>query len=144
MLAGAQEIVRIEEIQEIPGVHDRAVGAEISGSVLHELSGEEDAWEGLVGDTYPGIGLGVLQQYVVLRFVLLDKIVFEQQCVRFRIHDRILDFYDFRDKYAGLGVQTLRRHEILMDTFEEILRLAHINNRSRGIIIPVNTRGVRQ
>ena len=32
-------------------------------------------------DAYPRIGLGVFQEDVVARLVLLDKIVFKQQCI---------------------------------------------------------------
>ena len=93
-------------------------------------------------DAYPRIGLGVLQQDVVLGFVLLDEIVLQEQCIRFGIHDRVLGIGDFGDKDACLDIEPFRRHEILRDPFVKVFRLAHIYDNPLGVIISVNSGGM--
>jgi hypothetical protein len=80
-VAGAQRIYIVEEFHEIARVHHTAVWTEIPRSVPDHPSGEKHLREIIIADAYPGIGLGILQENVVARLELLDKIVFKQQCI---------------------------------------------------------------
>ena len=144
VLAGTQGVVCPEEFQQGLGVHHGAVGPEIARTVAHEPAGEEDLGKLVGGHAYPGIGLGVLQQDVVARLVLLDQIVFQKQGVSLRVHDRILDVGNLRDQYPGLGREPVRVHEVLRDPLVEVLGLAYINHRSLGVIVSVDPGGMRQ
>ena len=84
MVAGAYLIVLREEFQQVSGMNDRTVRPEIPVS-LHDSSGEIDFRELIPCDAYPRIGLGVLEQDIVLRLVLLDEIVLEQKGVSLSI-----------------------------------------------------------
>ena len=110
VLAGAERIIGVEEIQEIVRICGGTVRPEIPGPVLPQAPGQEHPRIGLRRDAYPGIGLGVLQQYVVLGLILLDEIVLEQQGVGLGIDHRILHVGNLRYQDAGLGVEPLRRH----------------------------------
>ena len=74
--------------------------------------------------------------------VLLDEVVLEQQRVRFAVHYRILYVRYPCDEQAGFGVQPFGSHEILRHPLVEVLGLAHINDRSLGIVITVDSGGM--
>ena len=141
MVAGAYLIVLREEFQQVSGMNDRTVRPEIPVS-LHDSSGEVDFRELIPGYAYPRIGLGVLEQDIVLRLVLLDEIVLEQKGVSLSIDHGILRIRYLGDKYARLGIEPLRRYEILRHTLVEVLRLAYIYDNPLGVIIPVNSGGM--
>ena len=122
-------------------MHHRAVGPEIAVSLDH-TAGKVDFREFVSCHAYPRIGLGVLQQDVVLGFVLLDEIVLQEQCIRFGIHDRVLGIGDFGDKDARLDIEPFRRHEILRDPFVKVFGLAYIYDNPLGVIISVNSGGM--
>ena len=143
MLAGTERIMRIEKVQQAVRIGRRTVRAEITRTVLHHAPRQEDAWIGFRRDADPRVGLGVLQQDVVLGFVLLDEVVLEKQRIGLRIHYGILDVGYLGYQKARLGVEPLRRDEILVDTLEQVLGLAHIYHIPRGVIISVNSRGMR-
>ena len=122
----------------------RAVRAEIAGTVLHYAAGQEDLGIHFLAHAYPRIGLRVLEQYVVTGFVLLDEIVFQQQGIRLAVNHRVLEVCNAGYQYGCLRGEAGRIDEILRDTLVEVLGLAHINDGSRGVIVTVNARGVRQ
>ena len=120
-VAGAQGIGLAEEVHEVPRVHHAAVGTEISVPMgLVDASGDEHPRELVPGHADPGIGLGILQEDVVAGLVLLDEVVLQQQ---------------------GIG---LRVHDVLRDPLVQVLRLPHIDDIPRGVIIPVDARGMRK
>lgn len=143
MVAGAYLIVLREEFQQVSGMHDRTVRPEIPVS-LHDSSGEIDFRELIPGYAYPRIGLGVLEKDIVLRLVLFDEIILKQQCVSLSIDHRILRIRYLGDKYPRLGIEPLRGHEILRHALVEVLRLAYIYDNPLGVIIPVNSGGMRK
>ena len=144
VVAGAYGVVRPEEFQQGLGVHHRTIGAEIAGAVAHQLPGQEDLGELVGGHAYPGVGLGVLEQDVVAGFVLLDQIVLEQQGVSLGVDDRILHVGYLRHQHPGLGREPGGVGEILGDPLVEVLGLAYINDRSLGVVITVDSGGMRQ
>ena len=65
-------------------MNHRTVRAEITVP-LHDSARKVYFRELVRGDAYPWIGLGVLQEYIVLRLVLLYEIVLQKQCISFGI-----------------------------------------------------------
>ena len=143
MPAGSQRPGGVKEIKQSAGVHHGAVRAEIHGAVFHYATRKEHPRIGLGSDANPGISLAVLEEDVVAGFVLLYQIVLEQQCVSFAVHHRILHVGNLADKQAGLCIQPFRGHKILRHPLMQVLGLAHINNRSLGVVIAVNSGGMR-
>ena len=141
---GAQRIQLPEEFQEVARMHDAAVGSEIAGAVLDQPAGQEDLGILIRAHADPGIGLRVLEQDVVPGLVLLDEVVFQQQGIRLGSHDRKLGVGDLRDQDAGLAVEPLRRDEILGDPLVQVLRLAYIDDIPLGVIVAVDTGGMRK
>ena len=141
-VAGTQRVVLPEELQKVVGVRDRAVRSEIGAVPPVYAAGEKDLREVVVRDDDPRIGLGVLQQDVVARLVLLDEIVLQQQRVGLGVHNGELRVGDLRDQNPGLHVQPLRRHEVLRHPLVQILGLAHINHLPRGIVVTIDPRGM--
>ena len=125
-------------------MHDAAVGSEIAGAVLDQPAGQEDLGILIRAHADPGIGLRVLEQDVVPGLVLLDEVVFQQQGIRLGSHDRKLGVGDLRDQDAGLAVEPLRRDEILGDPLVQVLRLAYIDDIPLGVIVAVDTGGMRE
>ena len=141
-IAGAQRVVLPEELQKVVGVRDRAVRPEIGAVPPVYAAGQIDLREVVVRDDDPRVGLGVLEQDVVARLVLLDEIVLQQQRVGLRIDDRELCVGDLRDQQPGLHIQPLRRHEVLRHPLVQVFGLAHINHLPRGIVVTIDPRGM--
>lgn len=144
MAAGTQGPGLFEELQEAARMHYSAVGAEIFRAVLLQTPREVHPRIRLGGDAYPGVGLAVLEKDVIARLVLLYEIVLQQQRIRLAVNHAVLQIRYLAHQDAGFGVESLRRHEILRHPFVDILRLTHIDDIPRGVVIPVNSRGMRQ
>jgi hypothetical protein len=80
----------MEEFYKIACMHDAAVRTEIPGAVLYHAPGKEHTGKFFSCDTYPWISLGILEEYVVTRFELLDKVILQQQSISLGLHDGIL------------------------------------------------------
>ena len=144
-VAGTQRVGLAEEVHEVPRVHDAAVRAEIAVPMgLVDAPGDEHPRELVPRHADPGIGLGILQENVVARLVLLDEVVLQQQGVGLGIDHGILRIGDFRHQDARLRREPLGRHEILRHPLVQVLRLPHINHISLGVIIPINAGGMRE
>jgi len=141
-VACPQRIYVPEHFEQAAGMEDRAVWSEVSGPVLDNTAGQEDLREFISGYAYPRIGLGILQQDVVLRLVLLYEVILEQQGVGFGIYHRVLGVRDPGDEQAGLAVEPGRVHEVLGDPFVEVFCLADINHSSLGVIITIDPGGM--
>ncbi len=141
--AGAQFVRFREEIHQIARVHHGTVGAEVPVPLaLLDAPGNEHPGELLAGDANPGIGLGILEENVVLGFVLLDEVVLQKEGIGLGIHYGELGVGNLAYQDAGFGVQALRRHKILRHPLVEVLGLSHINNLSLGVIISVDAGGM--
>ena len=141
-IAGAQRVVLPEELQKVVGVRDRAIRPEIGAVPPVYTPGQIDLRKLVVRDDDPRVGLGILQQDVVVRLVLLDEVVLQQQRVGLRIDDRELRVGDLRDQQPGLHIQPLRRHEVLRHPLVQVFGLAHINHLPRGIVVTIDPRGM--
>ena len=143
VIAGAEFVVFLEEVQEVPGMHHGAVGAEVAVA-LDDPAGKKYLREFVSGNANPGIGLGILKEDIVLGPVLLNEIVLEKQGIRLGIHDGVLRIGDFGYQDPGLGREPLRRGEILGHSLVKVLGFAHIYHNPLGIIIPVDSGGMRE
>ena len=132
----------MEEFDKIACMDDAAVRTEISGSVTYHPAGQEDPRKFLGTDTYPGIGLGILEQDIVPGLELLDQVVLQKKGVRLRLDHGIFRIRNLRDHHRSLPRQPLGRHEILRHPLVQVLCLTHINHIPLGVIIPVDTWGM--
>ena len=120
-----------------------AVGTIISSPLQVALARFEYSWKIFVCDGNRRVGLVVLQQYVVFRFVAFDEVVLKQQRVFFGIDHDIFNVSDFRDQKTCF-VALLVFVEIRADASFKILRLTHIDNSPLLVKILVTSRTVRQ
>ena len=139
-----QGIELTEKLQQVAGVHDAAVGTEIAGPVPDQPPRQIDFRELVRAHADPRIGLRVLQQDVVAGLVLLDQVVLQQEGVGLGVHDGELRIGDLGHQDARFRVQPFRGHEILRDPLVQVLRLPHIDDLPRGVIIPVDAGGMRE
>ena len=142
-LAGPQPVESIDQSQQIVRVHGRAVRPEIPGTVLDEPTGNRHPGELLVPQAYPRIGLPVLEQDIVARLILLDKIVLQQECIRLRAYYSMVYVGYLRDHHTGLAVQPVGP-EILRHPVLQVLGLAHVYHRPRSVQKTVDSGTVRQ
>ena len=110
----------------------------VSRAVFNEPSGYIDSRKSLVGEFDVRVGLVVAQQDVEARLVLLDEIVFK--CERFLlvIDEDVVDVARFRDQRAGLDVRQLVFVEIAANARPEHLRLADVDDFSRGVLVQIH------
>ena len=82
------------------GIHrpDVRIRSEELSAAFVYLSCREDSRERFVCDADAGVGLAVLQQYVVSWRIFLYESVLEQQSVFFSVHDGVCDVHDFGDE----------------------------------------------
>ena len=144
MVAGTQWIKLPEQVHKVACVHHRTVRPEITRPVLNHPPCQEHLREIIRSHTYPGISLGILEQYIVFGLVLLDEVVLQKKRVRLGVHDRELSVRNPGDKKSCLAVQPFRIHEILRHPLMEVLGLSHVYHRSLGVIITVDSGGMRE
>ena len=125
-------------------MHHAAVRPEISGAVAAYIPCKEYSGELAGRDAYPWISLGILKEDIVLRLVLLDEIVLQKQGVGFRVHYGVLGIGNLRHQKSGLGIQPFGRDKVLGHPFVQILGLAHIDNFPLGVIVTIDTGGMRE
>ena len=142
MPAGPERIYVVDELHKIPCVHDAAVRAEISRSVLYKAPREKYAWKFLSSDTYPRICLRILKENVIAWLELFDEVVLQQQGISLRLHDGVLRISDLGHHHRSLSSQALSRHEILRNSLMQVFCLTHINNIPLGVIISVDAWGM--
>ena len=144
MPARTERVDIVDELHHIPCMNHAAVRTEISGTVLHNPAGEEDTGEFFGSDAYPWICLRVLQQDIITRLELLYKVVFQKQSIRLRLDDGIFRIRNLRDHNRSLAGQSVRRNKILRNSLMQVLCLTHIYDIPLGVIISVDTGGMRK
>ena len=140
--AGTQGIARLQEIQHFAGVEACAVRAEVTGAVTNKLTGQVNPWEGVGADTDPRIGLGILEQDVVFRFVLLNQVVLKQQGIRLGVHHGVLRVSNLAYQNPGLGIEPGWIDEVLRNPLVQVFGLAYIYHISLGIVVSVDSGGM--
>ena len=144
MHACPQRINIVDELHHIPCMNHAAVRTEISGTVLHNPAGEEDTGEFFGSDAYPRIGLRILQKDVITRLELLYKVIFQKQSIRLRLDDGIFRIRNLRHHHRSLAGQSVRRNKILGYSLMQVLCLTYIYDIPLGVIISVDTGGMRK
>ncbi len=94
---------------------------------------------GVIGDVDVRERLVVAQQHVVARLELLDQVLFEQQCFRFRPRRQKHHRRGFRD-HPRNAPRMSRRARIVRHPRPQVARLADIEHARLGIEHPVDTR----
>ena len=143
-IAGADGIDRVEEFHQIAGMDHAAVGSEIAGTILDHTARKKDFRKVIGTYAYPRIGLGVLEKDIVAGLELLYEVVLQKKCVSLRLYDRILSIGNLGDHDRSLSGQAVRRDEILSDSLVKVLCLAHIYDIPLGVIITVDSGGMRE
>lgn len=105
-----------------------------------DLTGDEQARVGLIGNLDKGIGLVVLEFDVELGLVFLDQVNLQKQGLGVGpCHDK-LKIRNLRHQKLGLGVMTaskIRPHPIF-----QVLGLAHVNNLPLLVLVEVAPRTI--
>ena len=101
--AGAHRESLHQGVEECVHVLHGSVGTKDLLSAPIRRAGDENPRKSLLGDGNPWVGLVVLQHDVVLRLILLDEGVFQQQSLPFGIDHGGLDVADLGDQHPHLG-----------------------------------------
>ena len=140
--AGADGVIGLEEIEQFAGVEGRAVRPEVTRAVAYELACQINPGERICADTYPRIGLGILEQDVVLWLVLLDKVVFKQQGIGLGVHHGVLGISNLAYQNPGLGIEPGWIDEVLRNPLVQVLGFAYIYHISLGVVVSVDSGGM--
>ena len=111
-----------------------AVRSEVGAPFAVDGACLEDTWKWFVGHTYAGVGLAVLEQHVITRFVFFDEAVLQQEGVLLCLHHGIGDVANLAHQHLGLETVHLPM-EVGGHTALQVLGFAHINDDT--ILIPV-------
>ena len=136
LVEGVDECVQCTRVRE---------GTEILGAVLHDEAGLEEAGVSVVRYPHDGVGLPVLQVYVVAGGIFLYQVVLEQERLILVVRRDVLDAPRPRDQEPGLDV--LARVEIRRETALEVFRLADVEDCPRCVlphIDPAQLRGLER
>jgi len=127
-------------------VHEPAVGvgAEVGRSVADYVAGGEDAREGFFFNADPGEGLIVLERYVVVRAVLLNEVVLEQEGVLFGLHDDVTDVGDPAHQHLHLAAHGVDLGEVGAYPLLQVLGLPHVNDPVLLVEILIHSRLLRE
>ena len=117
-------------------------GAVVLAQALVDRTGLEDSRIGFAGDADTRVGLAVLEQDIVVRLILLDKIVLQQKGILFALHHHVLDISYMRYQLPRLG-RLMVLAEIAIDPTMQILSLTDIDNLTVCIVILVHARLLR-
>ena len=102
----------------------------------------EDSRIRFFGDAYTRIAFSVFEQYVVMRLVLLDEVVFQQECVLFALYNHITYICYMSNQLAGLG-RLMVFIEIAVNPPVQVLRFPYIDNLPFFVKVLVHTRTLR-
>ena len=111
-----------------------AVRTKVRASFLIYLPRLKNSRQIFVRHHDAGIGFPVLEQNIIAWRPLLYQVVFQQQSVLFGIHHDVTDVANLTNQNRRLAVFVLLR-EVGIDATFQILRLAHIDDRSRLVEI---------
>ena len=142
--AGRQAEGGADRVDGGAGLAARAEGPEVARAVVRRFVGKREARIGPAGETDKGVALIVLEQNIVVRLMLLDEGVFEDQRLELAGDKDGVEMVDLRDHAAGLFIVARAELEILADTVFELFRLADVDDLARCVHHQINARGERQ
>ena len=135
----------VDELDRLPHRLRAGKRPEIPGLILLHLPGKQDARIGLPHRHLDvGVGLVVLEHRVVLRAVLLDQVVFQDQRLQLRIRHDILKARDLLHHPVDLRPSPDDLPEIGADAVVEVHRLAHVNDRVLRVVHDIDPGLCRQ
>lgn len=86
-----------------------------------------DPWEPLVQYADVWKRLVVLEQDVILRLILFDEVVFQQQRIELGVGDREVDVGNFGNELQGLAIDARVLGKVTGNAFADVLRLADVD-----------------
>ena len=134
----------VREVHQPVGQVARKEGAEVRGAVLAQAPRHVHARVFLAGELDVRIRLVVAQQDVEARFVLLDEVVLECQCLFLVVHQDVVEVARFRDQTAGLGVRQLVFGEVAAHAVAQQFGLADVDDLAGGVLVEVHAGLQRQ
>ena len=137
VLARAQGVEVLDEVEHGNHAGEVAVGAEVGGAVAHDFPGAEHAGKRLFRHADAGVGLVVLQQHVVPWLVLLDEVVFQQQGVFLGVDHDVAYVRNLGDEQARLA-RVVLAVEVAGHAAFQVLRLAHVDDGALGVEVLVD------
>ena len=141
-ITGSYRIEFMDKLQhQINGI-SKTVGTVILAVFLVDRSCFEDPGVGFTRDTDGRIGFPVLEQDVIMRLILLDEVVFQQECILLTIYHHVPYISDMGHKLAGFG-RLMILVEIAIHPSVQVLCLTDIDNLSLFIEVLVHTGTLR-
>ena len=99
---------------------------EVLRAVLFNLSCERYGWEGIAGQFDIGIALIVFKKNIILGFVFLNQIVFQQQRFQLGFGDNDFKVINIGNQIPRLVIVLFNGAEVTVDTAFQIFCLAYI------------------
>ena len=138
-VASTERVQSLDKVEH--GLHGREMGirSEVGGTVAHNFPCLEHTRKVFVAYANGRIAFVIFQQDVVAGLVFLDKVVFEQERIFFRVyHDVAYVGYPAHQNTGFCRVVVFRK--IRVDTALQVLCLPHIDDGSLCIQVLVDAR----
>jgi len=141
-LAGGDEKVAMNEIDDAIGKVGGEVGSVIDATVFAQAARDIDAREALAESEFDvGVCFIVAQKDVEAGLLLLDEVVFKGESLFIVGDDNVVDIDGLADESAGLGVFPAAFMEIRAYARAEVFRLADVNDLALGIFVEIDAGG---
>jgi len=118
------------------------IGAEIEATILFDLARDDEARITLIGNLNEGVGLVILEHYIVLGLVLLDEVDLKKQGFNIGLSNDKLKIHNLRYQRFRLGI--VAPSEIGPHPIAKVFSLPHINDGTVLIFVNVTARTRRQ
>ena len=138
----AHKVILLDEIKNLVHHPHVAVWTEVGSCFGDNVSRLENPGVGFVADADGRVGLIVLQQHVIARLVVLDKIVLKQQGVGLRVNHHIAYVGNLVHQYACLS----RLFFIKIGAHAALERLGfpHVDDGAILVEVLIATRALRE
>ncbi len=144
IVACANRVKLANEFQNTFHGNDTRIWSEVLAMLGNVFTCINDSWESFLQYADVGECFVILEQDVILRLILFDKIVFQQQRIKFGIRENILNAPDLWSELKRFTIYASILIEIAWDSFSNALRFSDIDKFTLRIWELVNTRGIGQ
>jgi hypothetical protein len=134
----------VQELKSVSNGESASKGAEIFGSVLSNLTGEDHPRERFIGNADVGVGLVVPHSNVVRRAMLFDEVAFKDQRLDLRLDNHPLDITDLGNQAINARSMASGLLEIAANPILEGNRLSNVQDFSVRILVDVAARIARE
>jgi hypothetical protein len=138
-LAGRNQKIPVDEMNQPVGEVGREVGAVIGGPILSQAASDEDFGMSVLGELDIGITLIVAKEDIETGLVLLDQVVLKSERLLFVFDEDVIDILGFGDEGTGFGVSEVIDREVAADAVAEDLGLAHVDDAGVAVLIKIDT-----